>query len=224
MRLHLLTRWQNSAGERVRIALHLKGVPYEYVPVSSLPAEEWQRLNPQGLMPALLVDGRALPQSSAILEFLEEAWPDPPLLPAEPLFRAEARAFAALIASDLHPLNNNRVRRYLAERVGADEAALRDWYAHWVRVAFEALEAALAARPEPRPFCFSDAPGWADLHLTPQMANARRFGCDLEPYPLLRAVDARCQDLNAFRRARPEAQPDFPGAGAPSVPDRQSGV
>lgn len=220
MHLCLLTRWQNSAGERVRIALHLKSVPYDYAPVSTLPPGEWRRLNPQGLMPVLLVDGRPLAQSAAILGFLEEAWPDPPLLPVDPLLRAEARAFAALITSDLHPINNNRVRRYLAERLSADEAALADWYAHWVRLAFDALEAALAARPEPWSFCFGDAPGWADLHLVPQMANARRFGCDLEPYPLLRAVDARCRKLDAFRRARPEAQPDFPGAGAvaPGVP------
>jgi len=211
MRLRLLSRWQNSAGERVRIALHLKGVPYEYVPVASLPSGEWRRLNPQGLMPALLVDGRPIAQSGAILEWLEETRPDPPLLPRDPLLRADARAFAALIASDLHPVNNNRVRRYLAERLGADDAAVRGWYAHWVRAAFEALEAALAARPEPWPFCFGDAPGWADLHLAPQMANARRFGCDLAPYPLLRAADARCRDLDAFRRATPEAQPDWPG-------------
>ncbi len=216
MRLRLFSRWQNSAGERVRIALHLKGAPYEYVPVSSLPQGEWRRLNPQGLMPALLIDKgdgsppRAIPQSGAILEFLEEAQPRPSLLPADPVARAEARAFGSLIASDLHPINNNRVRRYLSDRLDANEAQVQAWYTHWVHLAFEALETALASRERDWPFCFGEAPGWADLHLTPQMANARRFGCDLNSYPRLRAVDERCQALDAFRRARPEAQSDFP--------------
>lgn len=208
--MQLYSRWQNSAGERVRIALNLKGLAYEYVAVGSLPAGEYQELNPQGLMPALRVGGHVIAQSTAILEYLEETHPSPPLLPADPFLRARARAFAQLIASDLHPLNNNRVRKYLSARIGAGEAEVRAWYRHWIGLAFTALEAALAARPRDWPFCFGDAPGWADLHLVPQMANARRFDCDLGPYPRLRAVDARCRPLDAFQRARPEAQPDHP--------------
>lgn len=214
MGLRLLSRWQNSAGERVRIALHLKNISYDYVPANSLPPGEYRRLNPQGLLPALVVDGRVIPQSGAILEFLEETQPGPPLLPDDPMLRAQARAFAQLIASDLHPINNNRIRRFLVERLGASERDVQGWYEHWVCLAFAALEVALADRPRDWPFCFGDAPGWADLHLVPQMANARRFRCDLAPYPLLRAVDARCQDLDAFQRARPKAQSDFPGCAS----------
>ena len=214
-RMRLYTRWQNSAGERVRIALNLKGLGCEYVAAGSLPPGEYRRLNPQGLMPALDVgDGRVVAQATAILEYLEETRPEPALLPADPVLRAEARAFAQLIASDLHPINNNRVRKYLSERLGAGEAEMLAWYRHWVGLALAALEETLARRRRDWPFRFGDRPGWADLHLAPQMANARRFGCDLSPYPRLAAVDARCAPLDAFRRARPEAQPDRPtGSG-----------
>ncbi len=208
--MRLYSRWQNSAGERVRIALNLKGLDYEYVAVGSLPPGDYRRLNPQGLMPALRVGEHVIPQSTAILEYLEETHPEPALLPADPILRAQARAFAQLITSDLHPINNNRVRKYLSERQGASEEDARAWYHHWNGLALTALETALAARPRDWPFCFGAAPGWADLHLVPQMANARRFDCDLGPYPRLRAVDGRCQPLDAFRRARPEAQPDYP--------------
>ena len=163
-------------------------------------------------MPALDVGGgRAVAQSTAVLEWLEETHPEPALLPAYPVLRAEARAFAQLIASDLHPINNNRVRKYLPERLGAGEEAVLAWCRHWVALALAALEETLARRRrDDRPFCFGDGPGWADLHLAPQMANARRFGCDLSPYPRLAAVDARCAALDQFRRARPKAQPDRP--------------
>ena len=209
--MQLYSRWRNSAGERVRIALNLKRLRYEYIAVGSLAPGEYQRLNPQGLLPALRVGGQVIAQSTAILEYLEETHPEAPLLPADPVLRAQARAFAQLIASDLHPLNNNRVRAYLAAQMGASETGVNGWYRHWVALAMTALEATLVARPGDWPFCFGDAPGWADLHLAPQLANARRFGCDLDPYPLLRAVDANCRNLDAFRRARPEAQPDYPG-------------
>ncbi len=209
--MQLYSQWRNSAGERVRIALHLKGVPYEYIAIGSLPAGAYKALNPQGLMPALRVDGHVIAQSTAILEYLEETYAGVPLLPADPILRAQARAFAQLITSDLHPINNNRVRRYLTDRLGVGEAAVRAWYHHWIGLALPALEAALIARPRDWPFCFGDTPGWADLHLVPQLANARRFDCELKSYPRLCAVDARCQTLDAFRRARAEAQPDYPG-------------
>jgi len=173
--------------------------------------EAYRRLNPQGLMPALETGGRIVAQSTAILEWLEETRPEPPLLPGDPLERAEARAFAQLVTSDLHPLNNNRVRRFLADRMGADAAAIRAWYDHWMATGLAALEEALARRPPSR-FCFGERPGWADLHLVPQLRNARRFACDLDPYPRLRAVEAACLPLEAFRRAAPEAQPDFMGS------------
>lgn len=208
--MQLYSRWQNSAGERVRIALNLKGLGYEYVPVESRTFGEYLTINPQGLLPALRVGRHVIAQSTAILEYLEETHPGTPLLPADPILRAQARAFAQHIASDLHPINNNRVRKYLGEQVGVREAGVQAWYEHWLSVAFTALEATLAARSVSWPFCFGDAPGWAELHLVPQIANARRFGCDLSPYPLLMAVDARCRSLDEFSRARPDAQPDFP--------------
>ncbi len=209
--MQLFTQWRNSAGERVRIALHLKRIDYEYIAVGRLPAGEYARLNPQGLMPALRIGGQVIAQSTAILEFLEETWPVPALLPGDPIMRARARGFAQLITSDLHPLNNNRVRRFLAGRMGASAAMVQEWYRHWLATAFAALEASLATMPDDTPFCFGDEPGWADLHLAPQIANARRFDCDLTPYPRLCAVDARCSLREEFQRARPEAQPDYPG-------------
>ena len=208
--MELITRYQNSAGERVRIALNLKGIAYRYRAVASLPTGAYPALNPQGLLPALVVGGEVIAQSAAILAYLEEVHPSPALLPADPILRAQARAFAQSIAADLHPLNNQRVRRFLADRLGVEAAGLGEWYRHWVGVGLTGLEAVLAARGGAHAFCFGDAPGWADLHLVPQLANARRFDCDLTAYPLLLAIDGRCRAMDAFRRARPEEQPDFP--------------
>jgi maleylacetoacetate isomerase len=208
--MRLYTQSRNSAGERVRIALHLKGIDYDYVSIPALPRGDYRRINPQGLMPALEIDGTVIAQSTAILEFLEETHPSPPLLPADPVERAQVRGFGQLIASDLHPLNNFRIRRYLGARLGAGEAEILAWYRHWVAVALTALEETLS-RMATSAFCFGEAPGWADLHLVPQLSTARRFGCDLAPYPRLLGVEARCTELDAFRRARPEAQPDFDG-------------
>lgn len=211
MKLRLHSRYQNSAGQRVRIVLNLKGIGYEYVPVPSASSPEYRAINPQGLMPALEIDGRIVAQSLAIIGLLEELYPEPPMLPADPFERAEARAFALLIAADLHPINNNRVRKYLAGPIGASEAQVDGWYKHWVATAFESLETALARRTRATRYGFTDAPGLAEACLVPQMANARRFGCDLAPYPLLNALDAACRDLPSFVAARPEMQVDFPG-------------
>jgi maleylpyruvate isomerase len=208
--MRLYSQSRNSAGERVRIALQLKGIAYDYVAIPSLPRGDYRRINPQGLMPALEIDGKVIAQSTAILEFLEEIHPSPPLLPAGPVERAEVRGFGQLIASDLHPLNNYRIRRYLGARLGAGEAEILSWYRHWVAVALTALEETLSRRA-PSAFCFGEEPGWADLHLVPQLSTARRFDCDLAPYPCLLGVEGRCTELDAFRRARPEAQPDFDG-------------
>jgi len=184
-------------------------VPYEYVAIPSLSSSAYRQINPQGLMPALEIDGRFVAQSMAIIELLEELFPEPSVLPKEPFLRAEVRAFAHLITADLHPINNNRVRRYLTEVVKAGEGQVAGWYSHWVATAFSSLEAQLARRPLSR-FCFGDAPGLADACLVPQMDNARRFNCDLSTYSRLLAVDAECRTLDAFRRAAPEAQPDYP--------------
>jgi maleylacetoacetate isomerase len=205
-----LYTWQrNSAGQRVRIALNLKGLDYEYVSVPDVSAEAYRRINPQGLIPALEVGGRLIAQSGAILAYVEETWPDPPLLPADPLLRAEARAFAGHIAAEMHALTVNRVRKFLGAALGADEAGMETWLRHWMALGFDALEATLARRAADWPFCFGSTPGWADLHLVPQLANARRLNCPLDDYPRLLAVESRCVVLEAFIRARPESQPDY---------------
>ena len=214
MHLRLHTRYQNSAGQRVRIVLNLKRVAYEYVPIVTPRDASYQRLNPQGLMPALEIDGRVVAQSMAIIELLEELFPHPSIYPADPIERAETRAFAYLIAADLHPVNNQRVRKYLAEKFRADEAAQLAWYQHWVAVTFTSLETQLQQRGGDGPYCFGAVPTLADACLAPQMANARRFGCDLSAYPRLVAIDAACRQLQAFADAAPEAQPDYPGEAA----------
>lgn len=209
--MRLYTRWMNSAGERVRIALNLKNISYEYVPINSLPEGEYLRINPQGLMPAMEVDGQVFAQSGAILAFIEERFPARTLLPEDSVLRAQARSFGALIAGEMHALTVHRVRGFLESDIGANDAAVEQWMRHWLTLGFGALEQALAARAEAWPYCFGETPGWADLHLIPQMASARRRDFDLSPYPLLQAIEARCVELDAFARARPEAQPDFPG-------------
>jgi maleylacetoacetate isomerase len=209
MHLRLHTRYQNSAGERVRIVLNLKGIAYDYVVAPPLHSEEYRRINPQGLLPALEIDGRFVAQSMAIIELIEELFPTPPMLPADPFERAQARAFAHHITADLHPLNSRRIRIFLAGEMGLPAAAVTRWYHHWVRLAFTSLEAELARRPVAHAFCFGDMPGIADAALAPQMANARRFECDLAPYPLLTAIDARCRALAAFRDAAAENQQDY---------------
>jgi maleylpyruvate isomerase len=211
MKLRLHTRYQNSAGERVRIVLNLKRVPYEYVAIPSLSSDAYRKLNPQGLMPALEIDGRVVAQSMAVIELLEEIFPEPSVLPNDPILRAEARSFAQLIAADLHPINNNRIRRYLTNVLGTDEPQVRKWYHHWVEEAFSGLEAQLARQPLQFRFCFGDRPGLADACLVPQMENARRFNSDLSQYPRLLAVDAECRKLEEFMRAAPAMQPDYPG-------------
>lgn len=210
MKLRLHTRFQNSAGQRVRIVLNLKRLSYEYVAIASLSSEAYRKLNPQGLMPALEIDGRVVAQSMAIIELLEELFPEPSMLPRDPILRAEARSFGQLIAADLHPINNNRIRRYLADELGISEPQLCGWYHHWVEQAFPSLEIQLKQRPAQFRFCFGDRPGLADACLVPQMDNARRFDCDLSQYPRLVEIDAECRKLEAFARAAPAMQPDYP--------------
>lgn len=210
MHLRLHTRYQNSAGQRVRIVLNLKGVAYEYVPVSTPRDPAYLVQNPQGLMPTLEIDGQFVAQSTAIVELIEELFPDPPTMPHDPIRRAQMRAFAGLVCADLHPVNNLRIRRYLSDVIGADDAAVAGWYAHWLAVTFAALEQTIARQDDSCRYCFADFPTFADACLIPQIDNARRFECDLTPYPHLLRIDQHCRELDAFQRAAPDRQIDFP--------------
>lgn len=200
----------SSASYRVRIALALKNARATQVNVKLREGEHRQAdyltLNPQGFVPALrLDDGRMLTQSAAIIEYLEETIPEPPLLPREPAERAHVRALCQLVACDIHPLNNLRVLKYLEDPLGLEQGARELWYRHWVQAGFAALEQFLA-RSAGR-FCVGDSPSMADVYLVPQVFNARRFATDLAPYPRIVAIDAACRELPAFAGAAPERQP-----------------
>jgi maleylacetoacetate isomerase/maleylpyruvate isomerase len=195
----------------VRIALDLKGLTYEYVSIATMKPADYRQINPQGLMPALMVGETVFAQSTAILEYLEEVYPERPLLPDDAVKRAEVRAFALLISADTHPLCNYRIRKYLANEVGATDAAILAWYRNWIGASFAALEETISRLAHQYPFCFGEQPGWADLHLVPMIANARRFECNLGLYPRLLEIESNCVGLEAFRLARPDAQPDFTG-------------
>lgn len=212
-RMKLFSNFVNSAGERVRIALALKGLDYEYVSVRAIGLDAYRRINPQGLMPALMVDGRAMAQATAILEYLEETHPDPPLLPEDPIRRGQARAFGQHVTSEMHAIDVIRVRRFLHQELGVDEAGLAKWQRHWFDVGFAVLEEHLRRREADWPFCFGETPGWADLHLVPQVRKGiTRFDVDMAAFPLIGGVYARCAALPAFAAAAPENQPDYAGA------------
>ena len=206
--MRLYTYFRSSAAYRVRIALNLKGVAYEAVPVNLLKGEQRQEgyraVNPQQRVPSLDTGGATLIQSPAILEYLDEAYPEPPLLPAGAANRARVRAVASLIACDIHPLNNSGVLAYLKIRLGHDQAAADEWYAHWVREGFDAVEALI----EPGPYAFGSRVTLADVYLVPQVFNARRFNVPLDAYPKIAAVDEACAALTAFQDAAPANQPD----------------
>jgi len=210
MRLHGF--WRSSAAYRVRIALNLKGLQVDAVPVA-LPrgahrAHEYRALNPQGLVPALETEHGVLGQSSAIIEYLDERWPTPPLLPADVGERALVRSMAGIITADIHPLNNLRVLNRLRSVHGADESAVTDWVKHWIGEGFDGLEALARHHSRTGLHSFGDQVSLVDLCLVPQMYNARRFGCALDAYPTLLAIDEHCRSLDAFRLAAPELQPD----------------
>ena len=206
--MKLYTYFRSSAAYRVRIALNLKGVAYEAVPVNLLKGEQRQEgyraVNPQQRVPSLDIGGATLIQSPAILEYLDEAYPEPPLLPVGAANRARVRAVASLIACDIHPLNNSGVLAYLKTRLGHDQATADEWYAHWVREGFDAVEALI----EPGPYAFGSRVTMADVYLVPQVFNARRFNVPLDAYPKIAAVDEACAALTAFRDAAPANQPD----------------
>jgi maleylpyruvate isomerase len=202
--------WRSGAAYRVRIALALKGLTYDQLGVDlrtgAQKSEAFVALNPQGMVPALEVDGAVLTQSPAILEWLEETHPGPALLPANPVDRAQVRAMAALIGCDIHPLNNLRVGKALRESFGADQAAVDAWAGRWILPGFEALEAFVADRGAG--WCFGDAPTLADCYLIPQIYSARRFNVPLDRFPRLLAIDAAAAVHPAFIAAHPDAQPD----------------
>ena len=212
MKLHGFFR--SSASYRVRIALNLKGLAYEQAAVhlSKGGGEQFspafRKLNPQSLVPVLEDGALALTQSLAIIEYLDETHPRPPLLPSTPVERARVRALALSIACDLHPLNNTRVLAYVAGPMGAGEDGKMTWYRHWIAEGLRPLEVMLAGDRAPGKFCHGDTPGLADCCLVPQLANARRFKCDVAPYPTLVAIEQNCLALEAFQRAAPDQQPD----------------
>lgn len=214
MQLHNFFR--SGTSHRLRIALNLKGLAYEYVAVDLRREEHlgaaFRALNPQGLVPALVDDGRVLTQSPAIIEWLEERYPTPPLLPAGHDDRARVRAMAAIVGCDIHPLNNRRILEYLRSTLGCDQAAVNSWCATWISAGFAALEAMLAADRQRADFCFGKTPTLADVYLVPQVESARRFNIELAPYPHILAVDRACGEIDAFRSAAPALQPDAPQA------------
>ena len=203
--------FQSSAAYRVRIALGLKRLPHDFRAVHLRRGDQagtaFRAVNPQGLVPALEVGGRVLTQSLAIVEWLDEAFPEPPLLPADRDLRARVRAFAQVIACDVHPLQNLRVLRYLKTHLGQQQDGLDTWCRHWVGEGLEACEA-LAAREPAAAFLFGDRPGLAEICLVPQMHSADRFGLDTAPFPRLRRLRERCEALPAFADAQPAKQLD----------------
>ena len=211
MSITLYSYYRSSAAYRVRIALNLKQIDYRQETLNLLTGEEkaepYAQLNPQKLVPLLVHDGQPIFQSMAILEYLEERYPQTPLLPREPSERAWVRALANIVACDIHPVNNLRILKYLAQELDVDEIQKLDWYRHWVEQGLDALEKHLEGRCNER-YCFGDAPGLADVLLIPQVYNARRFEVDMQPYPIISAIDQHCLDLPEFERAIPENQPD----------------
>lgn len=213
--LKLYSYFRSSAAYRVRIALNLKGLPYETVPVHLLRGggeqlmPVYRNVNPEALVPAL-IDGDLPPlsQSLAIIEYLEETHPAPPLLPADAMGRARVRSLALAVACDIHPLNNLRVLRYLAKELGIEEEARNTWYRHWIDIGLGAIEAQLAASPATGRFCHGDTPTVADLCLVPQVANAQRLNCDLSAMPTVTRINDACLALEAFKNAMPAMQPD----------------
>jgi len=209
MQLTLHSAWRSSAAYRVRIGLNLKGLAYDTVPVNLVSSQHLEpafaALNPQRLLPALEIDGRVLNQSLAILDWLDETVPAPPLLPADPFDRAIVRSMAQIIASDIHPVNNLRILRALTD-LGVDEPGREAWIGRWITDGFTALETMIARHGQG--YAFGDAPGLADCCLVPQVYNAERFKTDLTPFPALRAVAARCAQHPAFAAAHPNQQPD----------------
>ena len=215
-RLTLYSYWRSSAAYRVRIGLALKGLRYDTVPVHLVRnggeqhAPDYAAANPQKLVPMLVHGQRRMRQSLAILEYLDEVWPEPPLLPATARGRQRVRALSQVVASDIHPLNNLRVVRFLENEWNVPQPERDVWMRHWMVEGLDAFEALLADHPSTAEFCEGHLPTLADCCLVPQLYNARRFGVDLDPYPTIRRIEAACLAHPAFDAARPENQPDAP--------------
>jgi len=212
--LVLHTYWRSSAAYRVRIGLNLKGLPWEPRAVHLLRdggqqhAGEYQKLNPQQLVPTLQHGAQVLTQSLAILEYLDEVYPQVPLLPTDAIGRARVRALAQLVACDIHPINNLRVMQYLEGPLQLPPDARGRWTLHWMAEGLAAMETMLTNNAATGRFCHGDAPGFADACLVPQLYNAHRFGLDITPYPTLARIENACLALDAFAAARPENQLD----------------
>ena len=216
--LCLHSYWRSSAAYRVRIGLNLKGLRYDIAPVHLVRGggeqhgPEFAAINPQELVPVLQHGHRNLRQSLAILEYLDEMWPAPMLLPATARDRARVRALAQVVACEIHPLNNLRVLQYLEHDWGVPQPEREAWVKHWIQSGFRAFEALLADNPSTGAFCDGDQPTIADCCLVPQVYNARRFGVDMSAYPVIAGIEKRCLELPAFDAARPERQPDAPAS------------
>jgi maleylacetoacetate isomerase len=211
--MKLYSFFRSSAAFRVRIALNLKKIAYETVAIhlrrSDQSKPDYRGVNPQGLVPTLGDGGHKLIQSLAIIEYLDEVHPEPPLLPKDPADRARVRALAEIVACDIHPINNLRVLRYLTHELGHDEAVIGKWYNHWIATGFEALEPLLANDARAGAFCHGNSPGLADVALVPQVVNAERYRLDLKPYPTLVRIFENCMRLDPFIAAHPNNQPDY---------------
>jgi maleylpyruvate isomerase len=212
--MKLYTFFRSSASYRVRIALNLKGLDYEQVPIhlrrgdGEQFAAAYKAINPQALVPALEDGGHILTQSLAIMEYLNERYPNPPLLPSDPAERALVRSMALVVACEVHPIQNLRVLVHLKRTMNQSEDDLNGWARHWIQLGFSALEQMVVSQPNRGKFCLGDAPTMADICLVPQLSNARRFGCDLSQFPTLMQVETNCAALPAFAEAAPEKQPD----------------
>lgn len=208
----LYTFFRSSTSYRLRIALAFKGLEWEphfvSLPKMEHRTPEFLAINPQGLVPALVDDGKVFAQSLAVLEYLDEAYPEPPLLPKGPAERAYVRALCQIVGCDIHPLNNVRVLKYLKSRWGLSDDDANEWYTHWINEGFRAFEDTLRHSGLSGRYCFGDSVTMADICLVPQIANARRFYCDLTPFPLSAAIADRAAALPAFAAAHPRLQGD----------------
>jgi len=212
--MKLYTFFRSSASYRVRIALNLKGLNSEQAPIhlrrrgGEQFTAAYKAVNPQALVPALEDGGRVLTQSLAIVEYLDEKYPQPPLLPSDPADRALVRSMALVIACEVHPIQNLRVLNHVKKEYNQTDDQVNRWAQHWIDLGLSALEQLIVAQPKRGKFCFGDTPTLADICLVPQLGNARRYGCDLSQYPTLQQIEKTCMALPAFSNAAPEKQPD----------------